>query len=77
MREIRENESRPDHGLAIVHSNRPEHLRRLVVEHFQRYPLAPLKDEVVLTESNGIGLWLQHALAMKNQDSQSAGQSRW
>lgn len=35
----------------------------MVVEHLRRYPLFPLEDEIILTESNGIGIWLHHALA--------------
>lgn len=50
-------------GLAIVHSNRPENLRRLVVAHLRRFPLSPLEDEVVLVQSSGIGRWLQLAMA--------------
>ncbi|TVQ27804.1 MAG: exodeoxyribonuclease V subunit gamma, partial [Wenzhouxiangella sp.] len=50
-------------GLAIVQSNSPEQLRDLLVAHLQRQPLAPLEAECILTQSNGIGRWLQLALA--------------
>lgn len=53
----------PGQGLAIVHSNRPEILRDLVAAHLRRYPLAPLENEQILIQSNGIGRWLQLALA--------------
>ena len=53
----------PGRGLAIVQSNNPSVLRELVVNHLGRHPLRPLEDEVVLTQSNGIGRWLQLALA--------------
>ena len=59
----RQVDNRPGNGLAIVHSNKAENLREAIVGHMRRYPLAPLEDDIVLTESNGIGLWLQHALA--------------
>lgn len=50
-------------GLAIVQSNSPEQLRDLLVEQLRRHPLAPLEPEHILTQSNGIGRWLQLALA--------------
>ena len=53
----------PGKGLAIVHSNRPEILRDLASAHLRRYPLAPLENEQILIQSNGIGRWLQLALA--------------
>ncbi|MDZ7790406.1 MAG: exodeoxyribonuclease V subunit gamma [Xanthomonadales bacterium] len=73
MRDIHKKEGRPERGLAIVHSNKPENLRQLVVEHLRHYPLAPLEDEVVLTESHGIGLWLQHALATEGDSERDEG----
>lgn len=53
----------PGAGLAIVQSNRPEILRDLVAAHLNSYPLAPLENEQILIQSNGIGRWLQLALA--------------
>ena len=53
----------PGNGLAIVQSNRPEHLRQVVLDHMRRFPLGALEDELVLTQSNGIGRWLQLAMA--------------
>lgn len=50
-------------GLAIVQSNLPEQLRDLLALHLRRQPLAPLESERVLIQSNGIGRWLQLALA--------------
>ncbi|MCP5228870.1 MAG: exodeoxyribonuclease V subunit gamma [Candidatus Accumulibacter sp.] len=50
-------------GLLLVHGNRPEMLRDLVVEWMQRYPLAPLENEIILVQSNGIAQWLKLALA--------------
>ncbi len=57
-------------GLAIVQSNSPEQLRDLLVEHLRGQPLAPLEQERILTQSNGIGRWLQLALA---RDAEQAG----
>jgi exodeoxyribonuclease V gamma subunit len=47
----------------IVHGNRLEDLRSLVVSWTQRYPLDPLENEVILVQSNGIAQWLKLALA--------------
>jgi len=50
-------------GLMVVHGNRLEELRELTVEWMRRHPLAPLENEVVLVQSNGIAQWLKLALA--------------
>ncbi|WP_295374590.1 exodeoxyribonuclease V subunit gamma [uncultured Pseudacidovorax sp.] len=50
-------------GLMVLHGNRPEDLRQLLVAWLARHPLAPLEDEVVLVQSNGIAQWLKLALA--------------
>ncbi|RKT45867.1 DNA helicase/exodeoxyribonuclease V gamma subunit [Thiocapsa rosea] len=50
-------------GLMLVHGNRPEDLRDLLVEWMARYPLAPLENEIILVQSNGIAQWLKLALA--------------
>ncbi|NYE22514.1 exodeoxyribonuclease V subunit gamma [Pigmentiphaga litoralis] len=50
-------------GFMVVHSNRLEDLRSLAVSWMQRYPLAPLENEVILVQSNGIAQWLKLALA--------------
>ncbi len=47
----------------LVHGNQPEMLRELVVEWMKRYPLAPLENEIILVQSNGIAQWLKLALA--------------
>ena len=41
-------------GLMLVHGNRPEALRDLLMTWVRRYPLAPLETEVILAQSNGI-----------------------
>ncbi|KMQ80563.1 Exodeoxyribonuclease V gamma chain [Candidatus Burkholderia pumila] len=50
-------------GLMLVHGNRSERLRDLLVEWMKRYPLAPLENETILVQSNGIAQWLKLALA--------------
>lgn len=50
-------------GLMVVHGNRLEDLRDLLAEWLARAPLAPLEDELMLVQSNGIAQWLKLALA--------------
>ncbi|MFM8332263.1 MAG: exodeoxyribonuclease V subunit gamma [Candidatus Methylumidiphilus sp.] len=50
-------------GLAVIHSNQLESLRSLVVAWIQAHPLAPLENEIVLVQSNGMSQWLKIALA--------------
>lgn len=50
-------------GLMVVHGNHLEELRDLAVAWMRRYPLAPLENEVILVQSNGIAQWLKLALA--------------
>jgi exodeoxyribonuclease V gamma subunit len=50
-------------GLMLIHGNRSERLRDLLVEWMKRYPLAPLENETILVQSNGIAQWLKLALA--------------
>jgi len=50
-------------GLAVIHSNQLESLRALVVAWMQQHPLAPLENEIVLVQSNGMSQWLKIALA--------------
>lgn len=58
-------------GLMLVHGNQPEMLRDLVVEWMKRHPLAPLENEVILVQSNGIAQWLKLALAADVGDRKS------
>lgn len=55
-------------GLMVVHGNRLEDLRDLLVEWLAHAPLAPLEDEVMLVQSNGIAQWLKLALARPRTD---------
>ncbi len=50
-------------GLMLVHGNRPETLRDLLLAWMRRYPLAPLEQEIILAQSNGVAQWLKLALA--------------
>lgn len=54
-------------GLMIIHGNRLESLRELVVDWMRAHPLDPLENEVILVQSNGIAQWLQMALAADAQ----------
>ncbi len=50
-------------GLMMLHGNRLEDLRDLLVAWLARAPLQPLENEVMLVQSNGIAQWLKLALA--------------
>lgn len=50
-------------GLMVIHGNHPEALRDVLVAWMKRYPLAPLENELILVQSNGIAQWLKMALA--------------
>ena len=50
-------------GLMVIHGNRQEDLRDLLIAWLQRTPLLPLENEVMLVQSNGIAQWLKLALA--------------
>lgn len=60
-------------GLMLVHGNQPETLRDLTVSWLQRYPLAPLENELILVQSNGIAQWLKLALAAEPNSPEGAG----
>ncbi|NEV61227.1 exodeoxyribonuclease V subunit gamma [Thiorhodococcus minor] len=57
----------------LIQGNRLEDLRSLMVTWMRRYPLAPLEDEVILVQSNGIAQWLKLALAADPGDDLSGG----
>ncbi|MDO4637614.1 MAG: exodeoxyribonuclease V subunit gamma [Lautropia sp.] len=50
-------------GFIIIHGNHSETLRDLLGEWMRAYPLAPLENEVILVQSNGIAQWLTLSLA--------------
>jgi exodeoxyribonuclease V gamma subunit len=60
-------------GLAIIHGNRLETLRTVLVQWMQRNPLGVLENEVVLVQSNGIAQWLQLAMARATDDPEQPG----
>ncbi|AXM96472.1 exodeoxyribonuclease V subunit gamma [Pseudomonas plecoglossicida] len=60
-------------GFMIVHGNRLDDLRSLVVSWMRRYPLRPLENEVALVQSNGIAQWLKLALAEDPQEDDLGG----
>ncbi len=55
-------------GFIVLQGNRLESLRDLLVEWLRRYPLAPLEDEAVLVQSNGMAQWLRLALGRNPED---------
>ncbi|WP_434560882.1 exodeoxyribonuclease V subunit gamma [Pseudomonas sp. Z4-20] len=57
----------------VVHGNRLDELRSLVISLMRRYPLGPLENEVALVQSNGIAQWLKLALAEDPQDDDTGG----
>ncbi|MCG2593437.1 exodeoxyribonuclease V subunit gamma [Ramlibacter sp. XY19] len=59
-------------GFMVVHGNHPEALRDLMVAWMDRHPLAPLENEVVLVQSNGVAQWLKLSLAA-NRDEGGIG----
>ncbi|MBP0048614.1 exodeoxyribonuclease V subunit gamma [Marinobacterium sp. AK62] len=63
----------PAPGLAIIHGNRPESLRELLVYWLKQNPLAVLENETLLVQSNGIAQWLQLALARSPDDPEQPG----
>ncbi|AKK00402.1 exodeoxyribonuclease V subunit gamma [Pseudomonas chlororaphis] len=57
----------------VVHGNRLDELRSLVISLMRRYPLAPLENEIALVQSNGIAQWLKLALAEDPEDDDTGG----
>ena len=55
-------------GLTLIHGNRAEALRDLLVAWMKAHPLAPLETETVLVQSNGVAQWLKLALAANQAD---------
>ena len=56
-------------GFMVLHSNRLEDLRQLVMDWLARNPLPPMEDDVLLVQSNGIAQWLKMAMAAYPDDS--------
>ena len=55
-------------GLILIHGNRAEALRDLLVAWMKQHPLSPLETETVLVQSNGVAQWLKLALAADETD---------
>ncbi|MFV0284079.1 MAG: exodeoxyribonuclease V subunit gamma [Castellaniella sp.] len=54
-------------GLMLIHGNRAEQLREVLVAWLRHSPLDPLENECLLVHSNGIAQWLRLALAQRDQ----------
>ena len=50
-------------GFIVIHGNQSETLRDLICDWMRAHPLAPLENEVILVQSNGIAQWLTLSLA--------------
>ncbi len=55
-------------GLMVLHGNRLEELRDVLVAWLRRAPLQPLENESILVQSNGIAQWFRLALARSEAD---------
>ena len=55
--------NRPEPGLVMLHSNRQETLKTVLVEWLANHPLDLFDKEEMLVQSNGIGQWIKFALA--------------
>jgi len=60
-------------GFMVIHGNKPELLKQLLVNWFKAHPPPPLENETVLVQSNGIAQWLKLALATAPGASPDAG----
>nr|WP_319527266.1 exodeoxyribonuclease V subunit gamma [Pseudomonas laurentiana] len=60
-------------GFMVVHGNRLDELRSLVVGWMRRNPLLPLENEIALVQSNGIAQWLKLALAEDPEEDDQGG----
>ncbi|WP_410473691.1 exodeoxyribonuclease V subunit gamma [Guyparkeria sp. TX1] len=60
-------------GFIVLQGNRLEGLRDLLVEWLGRAPLAPLEDERILVQSNGMAQWLRLALGRSRRDDGHGG----
>ena len=60
-------------GFMVIHGNKPELLKQLLVDWFKAHPLSPLENETILVQSNGIAQWLKLALAAAPGTSANAG----
>ena len=59
-------------GFIVLQGNRLESLRDLLVQWLERSPLAPLENETLLVQSNGMAQWLRLALG-RSRDNGGLG----
>ena len=59
-------------GFIALHSHRAERLAEVLTSWLQAHPLAPLENEVVLVQSNGMAEWFKIALAQRSGVSAAA-----
>lgn len=45
-------------GFILIHGNQSETLRDLLRDWVRAHPLAPLENEIILVQSNGVAQWL-------------------
>lgn len=67
------SEPRLSPGFSIIHSNHPEHLRKVAVEWIKTHPLHVMETEQFVVQSNGMAQWLKLALAADDGCGISAG----
>ncbi|MDO4904852.1 MAG: exodeoxyribonuclease V subunit gamma [Lautropia sp.] len=60
-------------GFIVIHGNQSETLRDLLRDWIRAYPLAPLENEQILVQSNGIAQWLSLSLATDPADDGEGG----
>ena len=65
--------SRLNPGFMVIHGNRTELLRQLMVHWFSMHPLPPLQDEIILVQSSGIAQWLKMSLAQQPRPDHTGG----
>jgi len=53
-------------GFMVVHGNRIEDLRDVMLSWMQQHPLPPLTPEVMLVQSNGMNQWLVQSIAQQS-----------
>lgn len=53
-------------GFMVLHGNRMEVLRDVLIHWLEQYPLRPLESETILVQSNGMAQWIKHAMADTN-----------
>ncbi len=70
MDQTHTSQNRPEPGLVMLHSNRQETLKSVLVEWLSNHPLGLFDKEEMLVQSNGIGQWIKFALA---EDEEQGG----